>query len=208
MKKIATILTLICLIQTGYSQKKYSIFIDHDKDFKLNGNERFVGKDSLITKYFDNGSIKSKGFYAIDTFGKVSNLKIGEWTDFYSNGKIKSVGKYQISSYLDCGIAGLERIFYNFKIGEWIYYNQDSTVEAKGTYKIIKTKIDTRCEGGDSLIFMSITDDWDFPNNLNKVDNVDKAKYLLISDEFDDGFKIDYYYDLKLRKVIMKFGNE
>jgi len=208
MKKITTILAIISLIQIGYSQEKYSIFIDHDKDFKLIDNEKFTGCDTLITKYFDNGSIKAKGNYAIDTFGKVSNLKIGEWTDFYLNGKIKSVGKYQISSYLDCGVAGLERIFYNFKIGKWIYYNQDSTIEAKGTYKIIKTKIDTRCEGGDSLIFMTITDDWDFPNKLNEVVNVDKAKYLLISNEFDDGFKIDYYYDIKSKKVTMKFGNE
>ena len=205
MKKIATIFTLICLIQIGYCQKKYSIFIDHDKDFKLIDNEKFFGKDSLITKYFDNGNIKAKGNYAIDIFGKVSNIKIGKWTDFYSNGTIKSVGEFQISSYLDCGVAGLERIFYNFKIGEWIYYNHDSTIEAKGTYKIIKTKIDTRCEGGDSLTFMTITDDWVFPNKLN---NVDKAKYLLISDEFDDGFRIDYYYDIKSKKVTMKFGNE
>lgn len=208
MKKTAIILILICLIQAGYSQKKYSIFIDHDKDFKLIDNERFIGNDSLIIKYFDNGSIKSIGNYAIDEFGKVSSLRIGKWTDFYSNGKIKSVGDYKISSYLDCGVAGLERIFYNFKTGEWIYYNQDSTIEAKGTYKIIKTKIDTRCKGGDSLIFMTITDNWDFPNSSDILEKVNKVKYLLISDEFDDGFKIDYYYDIKSKKVLIKFGNE
>jgi hypothetical protein len=206
MKKITTIFTILCLLQSCYSQKHLSTYIDYDKDFFLLNNEKFSGKDTLIVKYGKNGEIIGKGNYALDQSGNVSSLKIGNWTYFYSNGSVKATGEYQISSYIDCGTAGLERIFYNYKIGDWIYFYQDSTIEAKGLYYLIKTKIDTRCEGGDSLIFMIVTDNWLF-NNLNN-ESIDKLKYLTISTKFDDGFKIDYSYDFKADKVLTKFGNE
>lgn len=208
MKYTVTLITLLCLIQTGFSQKIYSTFIDHDKDFTLINNEFFGGRDSLITNFYENGSIQSKGKYAIDSLGKLSSLKIGYWTDYYPNGVLRSTGNYQISSYLDCGIAGLERFFYNYKFGEWIYYYQDFSIEAKGTYKLIHTKIDTRCKGGDKLIFMTTSKNWIFPNSQTKSRNLDMTKYVTISDDLDHDFKIQYTYDTKHKKVIMKFGND
>ncbi len=202
MKRIAIILTIFCTIQTGYSQKEYSTLIDHDKYLILIDNTSFGGKDTVIIRYYKDGHIQSIGKYAIDSNGKSSSLRIGKWTEYYSNGAIKSIGDYQISSYLDCGVAGLERMFYNYKVGDWTYYDQDSTIEAKGNYKIINTRISTRCKGGDNLIFMTITNNWYFLKPYDDTKLIDRIKFLSTSVEFEDGFNIHYAYDIKQKKVI------
>jgi hypothetical protein len=161
----------------------------------------FNGKDSLVIKHFDNGEIKSKGKYAIDNDGKVSDLKIGKWTEYYSDGKVKCEGNYQISSYVDCGTAGLERVFYNYKIGEWSYFTSSGTLAANGKYKIINAKIDTRCKNGDNLIFMTITKGWKISDKT-----LDKKVLQTVKQDYDDGFSVESYYDSKKNKVIMNYG--
>jgi hypothetical protein len=201
MKKLATILILVLGVQLVSAQKKYSTVIFYDNDFSLDNNMTFNGKDSLVIKHFDNGEIKSKGKYAIDNEGKVSDLKIGKWTEYYSDGTVKCEGNYQISSYVDCGTAGLEKVFYNYKIGEWSYFKSNTTLAAKGKYKIINAKIDTRCKNGDNLIFMTITKDWEIADKT-----IDDKILLSVKQEFDDGFFVEYSYDSKKNKVKMNFG--
>lgn len=206
MTKITTILMFLFLIQACYTQKPYSTYIWYDNDFDLINNEYFSGKDTLVISYYETGEVKSKGKYACDKTGRLSGYKVGNWTEYYLNGVLKSIGDYQISSFIDCGTAGLERIFYNYKIGDWTYLKNDSSIEARGTYKTIKTNIDTRCQGGDNLLFMTITENWFFSNAPN-TESIDKTKYVTVSTEFDDGFKIEYFYDSNKDKVEMKFGN-
>ncbi|OOG77042.1 hypothetical protein B0E43_05420 [Algoriphagus sp. A40] len=164
-------------------------------------NDTFSGQDSLIIKYYDNGDIKSIGKCAIDKEGKVSDFRVGEWTEYYSDGTVKCEGNYQISSYVDCGIAGLERVFYNYKIGEWSFFKSNATLAAKGKYNIVKAKIDTRCKNGDSLIYMAITKDWEIPDKT-----LDKKVLESVKQEYEGGFFTESYYDSKENKVIIKFG--
>lgn len=208
MGRIATILLFICIIKLGYSQKKYSTFIDHNNDFKLVNNEFFFGRDTMITEYYHNGNIKAIGKYAINEFGKISSLKIGRWIEFYPNKTISSKGDYQISSVLDCGVAGLERIFYNYKIGYWTYNFENSSVAARGKYEIITSKIKTRCKGDDKMIFMDTTSNWEFFDSERQQNASDKSKYLTVTQKFDDGFIIDYIYDKGHKEVITKFRHE
>ena len=203
MKKLATILILVLGVQLVSAQKKYSTAIFYDNDFSLDNNMAFNGKDSLLIKHYDNGEIKSKGKYAIDNDGKVSDLKIGKWTEYYKDGAVKSEGNYQISSYVDCGTAGLERVFYNYKIGEWSYFTSNGALVAKGKYKIINVKIDTRCKNGDSLIYMTITKDWKISDKT-----MDKRVLQSVKQEYDDGFFAESYYDSKQNKVIMNYGTK
>jgi hypothetical protein len=202
MKRIAAIITFICTIQTGYSQNTFSTVIKNDKYLTLIDNAIFGGKDTVIKKYYKDGPVQSVGKYAIDANGKPSSFRIGKWTDFYSNGAIRSTGEYQISSFLDCGAGGLERVFYNYKIGEWIYLKQDSTVEAKGNYKTINARISTQCKGGDNLIFMTITENWYFLKPYDNSRMSDRIRYLSTSVEFENGYTIHYYYEIKQKKVI------
>ncbi|MCL3782707.1 hypothetical protein EMN47_20160 [Prolixibacteraceae bacterium JC049] len=201
MKKLATILILVLGVQLVSAQNKYSTAIFYDNAFLLDNNKTFNGKDSLVIKVFDNGEIKSRGKYAIDNDGNVSDLKIGKWTEYYSDGVVKCEGNYQISSYVDCGAAGLERVFYNYKVGGWSYFTSNGILAAKGKYKIINAKIDTRCKNGDNLIFMTITKDWKISDQT-----VDKKVLESVKQEYDDGFCVESYYDSKKNKVIVNYG--
>ena len=202
MNRIAVILIFISTVQTVCAQNTYSTAIKNDKYLTLINNTIFGGKDTVIKRYYTDGTRQSDGKYAIDTNGKPSRFRIGKWIEYYSNGAIKSIGEYQISSYLDCGAAGLERVFYNYKIGEWIYLDQDSTVEAKGNYKTINARISTRCKGGDNLIFMTITNNWYFLKSFDKSKLSYRIRFLSTSVEFENGLTIHYYYEIKQKKVI------
>jgi hypothetical protein len=189
---------------------KPQIYIDFDKKFKM-ANDKFAGNDTLILKHDTDSIIKSKGKYAIDSENKVSDLRFGEWFAYYENGNIKETGFFAIASYLDCGIGGLERSFYNYKIGKWTYYFENGKVSATGDYQTIKTLIDTRCEGGDSLVFGVINNNWTFYNEQGvqiDISEIDVNDFNSVLEERDHVFFIDYCYDRKENKVKMKFGNE
>jgi hypothetical protein len=196
--------------QIKLDYNKPQIYIDFDKKFKM-VNDKFAGNDTLIIKNYTDSTIKSKGNYAIDSENKVSELRVGEWFEYYENGNIKETGFFAIGSYLDCGIGGLERSFYNYKIGKWTYYFKSGKVSATGDYQTIKTLIDTRCEGGDSLDFGVINNNWTFYNEQGEqidISEIDVNDFNCVLDERDHVFFIDYCYDRKENKVKMKFGNE
>jgi len=189
---------------------KPQIYIDFDKKFKME-NDKYAGSDTLILKHYADSTTKSKGYYAIDSENKMSNLRVGEWFEYYENGNIKETGSFAIGAYLDCGMGGLERSFYNYKIGRWTYYLENGEVSAIGDYQMIKTHIDTRCEGGDSLFFGIINDNWIFYNKQGEkidISDIDFNDFNCVFEERDHVFFIDYCYDNENNKVNMKFGNE
>lgn len=174
----------------------------YDNDYlKLANNSKFIGKDTLVINKFENGKIHSEGKYAIDRDGKISTLKIGFWQQFYRTGKLESEGNYQISSYVDCGVGGLERIFYNYKYGNWNYYNIDSEIEASGVYQEVKCRLNTRCDGGTELIFMKPTKDWKILDEKN-VDIQNKINSVLFIFSFDTNFIM--VYDENLNEIIVR----
>lgn len=174
----------------------------YDNDYlKLADNSKFIGKDTLVINIFENGKIHSKGKYAIDRDGKISTLKVGFWQQFYRTGKIESEGNYEISSYVDCGVGGLERTFYNYKSGKWDYYNIDSEIEASGVYQKVKCHLNTRCDGGTELIFMKTTKDWIIFNEKNVVlQNRINAVLFIFSFETN----LSMVYDEKLNEIIIR----
>lgn len=168
---------------------------------KLADNSRFIGKDTLVINTFENGKIHSKGKYAIDRDGKITTLKVGFWQHFFRNGKLESEGNYEISSYLDCGVGGLERTFYNYKSGQWDYYNTDLKIEASRIYQEVKCHLNTRCDGGTELIFMKPTKDWKILDKKN-VDLQNRINSVLFIFSFNTSLSM--VYDEKLNEILIR----
>ncbi len=201
MKNIFKYIIILSYLGTfGQEQKNIGVY-DPDK-LELKENISFIGKDTLVINKYENGQILSKGKYALNKSGEMTYLKIGNWIQYYRNGNVQSEGNYQISSYLDCGPGGLQRIYYNYKFGSWKYFSEHSILEAHGNYIIFKSHIDTSCEGGDDLIFMKPNSKWIFPKVLD-----DDLSIRINSVIFSDGFN-DYQYQLKDgNKVIWTMKN-
>jgi hypothetical protein len=198
MKLSLYILLLFTFFVTSAQNRNSFI---HDNDYiKLTDNSRFIGKDTLVINTFENGKIHSKGKYAIDRDGKISTLKVGFWQQYFRNGKLESDGNYEIISYVDCGVGGLERTFYNYKAGKWNYYNLDSEIEATGVYQEIKCHLNTRCDGGTELIFMKPTIDWKILDEKN-VDLQNRINSVLFIFSFDT--TLSMVYDEKLNEMFI-----
>jgi len=81
----------------------------------------------------------------------VKDLKASK--EFYENRNVKIEGSYKIGSYVDCCFAGPCRSFYFYKVGQWKYYNSAGELDYEIEFTPATLRIDTRCEGGDTLIF-------------------------------------------------------
>lgn len=163
----------------------------YDKDFNLDSNSTFVGKDSLVTYNYPNGSVKAVGKLAFDNDGILSPFKVGEWIYYYPNGSIQSHGNYQISSFIDCGTVGPERVFYHYKTGKWSFFDIDENVVAEGNFKDVDFPISTRC--GTEVILFGITDSsW----NYSDLDKLDIQEIETVKIEYED-FSARMFYDRK-----------
>lgn len=163
----------------------------YDKDFKLDNNSTFVGKDSLVTLNYPDSSEKAVGKLAFANNGALSPFKVGEWIYYYPNGSIKSRGNYQMSSFIDCGTGGPERVFYYYKTGKWSFFDTDENVLAVGIFKNDEFPISTRC--GTETILFGITDSsWNY-SNLNKLDNREIEEVEI---DYED-FSAKMFYDRK-----------
>jgi len=116
-----------------------------------------------VVEHFDNGYVKSAGDYN-SKFLPQYNGKIGLWYEFYQNGKLKEVGNYKSDFYTQCCTAGPCKRIYDYKIGDWEYYYDNGNIKAKGTYELRKKQIHTSCEGGDTIYFGNVTNNWRFYN--------------------------------------------
>lgn len=130
-------------------------FVSNYKLFYILG-DKFVGQDSLVVKYYENGTTKSTIHYALNNNGNISLLYFGDFKTYNEKGKPLEKGKYGIGRYIDCCGGGLCGQFYNFKHGEWEYYYPNGNKKALVNYQVKKFHIRTSCEGGDSLNFGQI----------------------------------------------------
>jgi hypothetical protein len=152
------LLSVIALLLFFYSSivVGQETHIWYSNDFQLNNNSTFVGKDSLVILNYPNSSKKAAGKLAFDNDGVLSPFKVGEWTYYYPNGSIQSRGNYQMSSFIDCGTGGLERVFYHYKIGKWSFFDADEDLIAEGDFKTKELPISTRCDS--EIILFGISD--------------------------------------------------
>jgi len=198
--KLSLYILLLFSVFVASAQNRNQAIYDNDY-VKLADNSKFIGKDTLVINTFENGKIHSKGKYALDKEGKVTALKVGHWQQYFRNGKLESEGSYEISSYVDCGVGGLERTFYNYKSGKWNYYGVNSEIEASGIYQEIKCHLNTRCEGGTELTFMTPTKDWKILDEKN-IDLQNRINSILFIFSFDT--TLSMVYDKKLNEVFIR----
>lgn len=112
----------------------------------------FPEKDTLITKYDSEQNILSKGKFAITKTDEISDIKVGNWTEYYNGGMIKEEGTYKIGSFIDCCTGGHCRAFYYYRDGLWKFYDEQGTLTFQLEFVPSRLHVDTRC-GGDSLTY-------------------------------------------------------
>ena len=213
MNKLSIVVIYLCLsIRLEGQELKLSepkvypkIAICNDDLFQLS-KIGYIGKDSIIEQqYKDNlKQVKSIGGFAINKIGEISNLKTGIWIENYPNGQLKEKGKYEISSFIDCGTAGLIRSYYFYKVGEWLYYYDNGQLKATGVYERISTQIDTRCEPRVNINFSKVNTTWKFyDRNGIGLDYklVDKSELNCSQIEEDDIFIISYCFNEMENKI-------
>ena len=205
-----TVLSIIILLSACRAHKSLQQltpypYIAYNYKVTLLANNQFIGQDTVLITYYPTGEKKNEGHHAFDKNHFPTQLKIGRFVEFYRSGAVKSTGNYEISSYIDCGIAGYEREFYNFKDSTWTYYFENRKVQAKGKYAVIKTKIETRCEGGDSLIYGITNGSWEYYDSsgqkIKEPSNAQTQEFEKVTEnhnQMETGFR----YDRQKQQVI------
>ncbi len=183
--------------------------ISYNDIFSLESTIGFVGSDSLVVNYFDNGKIKESGKFAKSEIKYLKDLKCDLWEEYYLNGNLKSKGKFEIGKYIECSTGGYIYEYYHFKVGNWEYYFKNGQLKAKGDYEIEEKHINTSCQGGDRLMFGQInSNNWVFYNNEGNI--IDASDSLIMQLEtvkvpWAINFDKHYLIDPSNRKeVIMK----
>ena len=143
---------LLLLTMLGCSHRTTSkIFIEYDKQFgDISDGYPDEAKASTIKNSL--GQVIAQGPTAVHN-GQQTVIKIGTWKEFYENGNIKSFGEYKIGSFIDCCVGGACRSFYSYRIGLWRYFDINGSPDYEVEFSPETLKINTRCEGGDKLIF-------------------------------------------------------
>ncbi|GAA4306370.1 hypothetical protein [Nibribacter koreensis] len=103
--------------------------------------------------YFQDGTLKATGSYAVSFKNEKSELKTGLWKEYYAGGRLQREGHYKIGSYLGCGAGGLQAEYYHYKDGLWKYYDESGELRFEVEFEPTKLHFDTNCEGGDNLIY-------------------------------------------------------
>jgi hypothetical protein len=150
-KAIALILIILSFSCGTKNTDRNRIYIEHDKPYgKLENG--IPEKDTLIELKNKKGTVVGIGRVALQG-DYVSILKSGLWKEYDDNGVLIAEGNYKISSYIDCCVAGLCRIHYYYRTGEWKYFKKDGEIDFILEFKPEVHFVDTRCEGGDKMIF-------------------------------------------------------
>lgn len=153
-KMTKSILFVIILVVLSCSTKipsQNQIYIEYDKlygELKNGVPER----DTLIELNNKSGNIIGIGKMAVSE-GEVSNLKFDLWKEYDSDGILLAEGNYKISSFVDCGVGGVFRIFYHYRIGNWNYFAKNGALDFELEFTPKKHSIETRCENGDEILF-------------------------------------------------------
>jgi len=196
-KRLSYLLFLFCFSSSIIFAQETHIW--YDNDFQLNDNSVFVGKDTLVTLYYSDGSKKASGKIALDNAGKLSPFKVGEWTFYNNNGSVKSQGNYQMSTFIDCGTGGPEQVFYHYKTGKWSFFDANENVVAEGSFKNDEFPISTRC--GTETILFGITDStWNY-SNLEKF-GIREIETVEI--DYED-FSVKIFYDRKKEWIKVEY---
>jgi hypothetical protein len=149
--RVPLLIAFLLFVLASCSPKTY-VFVENEQRFG-NVSDGLPGLDSTATAYYEGGSKKSSGKYAVTDDKQLSNIKTGQWKQYYENGQLKSEGNYKISSYLNCCVSGACREYYSYKDGLWKYYSEKGILEYEAEFTPTKLHVDTNCEGGDSMTF-------------------------------------------------------
>ncbi|MEJ8804212.1 toxin-antitoxin system YwqK family antitoxin [Pontibacter sp. H249] len=149
--RVPLIIAFLLFVLASCSPKTY-VFVGNEHRFG-DLSDGLPDLDSTATTYYEGGSIKFEGKYAVTLDKQLSNIKAGEWKQYYENGQLKSEGNYKISSYLNCCVSGACREYYSYKDGLWKYYSEKGILEYEVEFKPDKLHVNTNCEGGDSVTF-------------------------------------------------------
>jgi hypothetical protein len=174
-------------------------------DNELYGNleDGYPEKDTLTDITNEKGNIIGIGRMAIHE-KNISDLKIGNWKEYDESGILISEGNYKIGSFLDCCMGGVCKSFYSYRDGAWKYYSKNGDLKYELNFTPTKLKVDTRCEGGDELIFGLIKDiPLKYINELN-ADKLYELQKISIKDNdyemtfipLNDKLIIEYKFNL------------
>lgn len=124
------------------------------QDQKLYGElENGIPENDTLTELKNKkGTVIGIGKMAVAD-NKVSDLKFNLWKEFDSDGILTAEGNYKISSFIDCGMGGAFRAFYYYRIGKWKYFKKNGDLDFVLDFVAKEHFVDTRCEGGDKMIF-------------------------------------------------------
>ena len=150
MKKAISILLII--LTFNCANRKLNQKWDYVRNDNLFGELKngIPEKDTLIE--IQNGKLLSIGKVAVSKNG-VSIMKFGNWKNYNENGILISKGEYKIGKYIDCGMGGPEQTFYHYKTGIWEFYNDKGETDFELEFIPKEHFIDTRCDGGDKMLF-------------------------------------------------------
>jgi len=142
------ILTFSCRTKNLHQTR---IFIENDQ---LYGElkEGIPEKDTLAELKNKKGTVTGIGKVAVAN-NDVSDLKFNLWKEYDLDGILSSEGNYKISSFIDCGMGGAFRVFYYYRIGKWKYFKKNGELDFALDFVPKEHSVDTRCEGGDKMIF-------------------------------------------------------
>ena len=148
-------ITLILIILTfGCGTKNLQQNRVYIQDEKLYGElaNGLPAKDTLIELKNKTGTVSGIGEMA-GSKNNVSDLKCGFWKEYDSDGILKAEGNYKISSFIECSVGGAISAYYYYRIGEWKYFKKNGELDFALDFVPKMHHIDTRCQGGDKMIF-------------------------------------------------------
>lgn len=151
MKKII-IIFLLAIAIISCANRNLNQKWDYVRNANLFGDLKngVPARDTIIE--IKNGNNLSIGKVAVSENG-TSVMKFGNWKNYNRNGVLISQGKYKIGKYIDCGVGGIEQMFYHYKTGVWEFYDNNGETEFELEFIPKEHFIDTRCEGGDKMLF-------------------------------------------------------
>ena len=178
MNKSITFILIILSLSCGTNIQRNQIYIQDDE---LYGNleNGIPENDTLIELKNKKGTVIGIGKMAVAD-NNISDLKFNLWKEFDSDGILSAEGNYKISSFIDCGAGGIVRAFYYYRIGKWKYFKKNGGLNFELNFVPKEHLVDTRCEGGDKMIFGIIEDIpleyWD-KVNANKIYELQKISF-------------------------------
>ncbi|MFC4267322.1 hypothetical protein [Polaribacter marinivivus] len=155
MKTAKYILFLFLILSCSVNKLTKKQFYILNENLYGNLKNGFPEKDTLIE--IKKGKTLSIGKVAVGK-GEVSNLKFGNWKKFNEKGILLTEGQYKIGKYEDCGMGGLEQVFYYYKTGIWKFFNESGELEFELEFIPKNHNIETRCEGGEKMLFGIVED--------------------------------------------------